>query len=494
MRLFRVWPAKLPEGRISSVSTSETYTPFTDINLTLPTKQGRELALLVIDDGRAATHVLPKGGSVVVGRDPECDVVIDESSVSRNHVRIDLGETIFVSDLGSRHGTEVDGKSLKIGEAVAVRIGQSFEVGRATLMVKTRAIVDVDVAVAEAPAKEAADPMEQTRAMVRKVAAGRISVLVTGETGVGKEMTAEAVHRFSPRAKGPYVKVNCGALTDSLLASELFGHEKGAFTGATSTKQGLLEAASGGSVFLDEIGELSLSLQVNLLRALEEGTIRRVGGVRPVKIDVRFITATNRDLQAEVKAGNFREDLYYRLAGVTVQIPPLRDRRGEVSPLAAHFAAQAADNLARSVPTFSSDAAALLLSYPWPGNVRQLRNVVERAVLLVDGDVIESADLQLPAADGPGSSEGGAVAEAPNASPPEVREPPVPHSVASMKESVKKEVEVIERQRIVAALEACAGNQTQAAKMLKISRRSLVNRLNAYGIPRPRKGRKTKTA
>jgi len=461
------------------VSTPETIVQLTDINLSLP-NTGRERTLLVIDEGHTKTYPLPMSGSVVVGRGADSDVVIDESSVSRNHVRLDLGEDMYVTDLGSTHGTLVAGKRLSIGDAVSLRIGESFDVGRATLMVKARGKVLTEAEPADAT--EARDPMQEAQAMVRKVALGRISVLIVGETGVGKEMTAEMVHRCSPRSKGSYIRINCGALTESLLASELFGHEKGAFTGATATKLGLLEAASGGSIFLDEIGELSLALQVSLLRALEEGTVRRVGGVKDVPIDLRFIAATNRDLGAEVAAGRFREDLYYRLAGVTVEIPPLRDRPKEVAPLAGLFAERAAADLGVETPNFSEAASAALRAHDWPGNVRQLRNVVERAVLLADGNTIDAKHLKL--------SQKAPSAVAPQVAPTADATDPPASELPSMQEAVRGEVEVIERQRIVAALEHCAGNQTRAAKHLNMSRRAFVNRLDAYGIPRPRKGKK----
>ena len=317
-----------------------------------------------------------------------------------------------------------------------------------------------------APVNFELSPMGRVRQLVERIAPGRISVLLLGESGVGKEVTAESIHRLSARAPGPYVTLNCAALSETLLESELFGHERGAFTGAVQTKRGLLEAASGGTAFLDEIGELPPSLQVKLLRVVEERKVRRVGAIEPIDIDVRFVAATNRDLEAEVAAGNFRQDLYYRLAGASVRIPPLRERRAEIEPLAQTFLEEAAADLGRPAPVLSADARRWLRRHDWPGNVRELRNVIERAVLLAPGSTVEVEHL-------PG---GGAAAQ--------------PAAPQTMRDEIQQEVSAIEKQRILEALEACAGNQTRAAKMLGMSRRAFINRLDAYDIPRPRKGRK----
>ena len=208
----------------------------------------------------------------------------------------------------------------------------------------------------------------------------RINVLISGETGTGKEILAEAVHRASPRAAGPFVCFNCAAISDTLLESELFGHERGAFTGATQAKQGLVEAASSGTLFLDEIGEMSLTLQAKVLRVIETKQVLRVGATRPRAADARFVAATNRDLDQDIAAGRFRKDLYFRLNGISLSIPPLRARTDEILPLARLFLAEAAAQLGEAPSTLTPRALAQLLDYAWPGNIRELRNLMERAL------------------------------------------------------------------------------------------------------------------
>ena len=317
--------------------------------------------------------------------------------------------------------------------------------------------------------------MQRLRRLVERVAAGNISVLLLGETGVGKEVFAEMVHRLSPRAKGPFLRLSCAALSESLLESELFGHERGAFTGAVQTKHGHLEMAQGGTVFLDEVGEMPPSIQVKLLRVLEERRVTRVGGLKARDIDVRFIAATNRQLEAEIPAGRFRQDLYFRLNGFSLTIPPLRERQSEIEPLARAFLAQACREARRErQPELSPEALDLLRAYSWPGNVRELRNVVERAFLLCTGERITAEHL-------PVEKMNATLAAWPAPAPP-----PAPAS-APAERGLRGELESVEKQRILDALAACAGNQSQAAKLLGIPRNTLLARLDQYGVPRPRK-------
>jgi DNA-binding NtrC family response regulator len=303
--------------------------------------------------------------------------------------------------------------------------------------------------------------------LAERIALGDISVLLVGETGVGKEVVAEEIYRRSPRAGRPFLRLNCGALSESLLESELFGHERGAFTSAVATKPGLLETANGGVVLLDEIGEMPMNLQVKLLRVLEDKEVRRLGGVRSQPLNLRFIAATNRDLEKHAARGLFRQDLYYRLAGTTLEVPPLRRRPGDIGPLVHTFLAQAARSAARNAgapPMISPDAMSLLRAYRWPGNIRELRNVIESAVLLAGNMMITPAHLPLERMQSAGRA-------SIDSEEPTDREPFFDES----------------RQTIVEVLNACGGNQSRAARRLGMSRGALIRRLERYGVVRPRK-------
>jgi DNA-binding NtrC family response regulator len=312
-----------------------------------------------------------------------------------------------------------------------------------------------------------ADPiMERLVQELDLAARSSIPILLLGETGTGKEVLAKEVHRFSGRS-GAFVPVNCAALAENLLESELFGHEKGAFTGATQARIGFFEAADGGTIFLDEVGELPLATQVKLLRVLEDKQIVRVGGRTPKTLDVRFVAATNRDLDRARLEGEFRSDLYYRLSALTLQVPPLRERPEDILAISEGFL-QSSAAPGKTRVSLSQDVQAVLLAYAWPGNIRELRNVIERAVLLSQGGQIEV--LHLPAG---------------------IRMPaagvPTEHVRADARDGLLERLSRIERERIVEALERSAGNQTQAASLLGVSRRTLVSRLAQFDLPRPRK-------
>lgn len=293
--------------------------------------------------------------------------------------------------------------------------------------------------------------MRRILELVKKVAATDASVLVQGESGTGKELVARAVHAASSRRNHPFVAVNCGALPEGLLESELFGHARGSFTGATANKRGLFEEARDGTLFLDEIGEMTPALQVKLLRALQSGEVRRVGENRTVKVNARIVTATNKDLKKGMADGSFREDLFYRLNVFPIMIPPLRERPEDILPLAERFLRVGKGKHGGKAVRFSPEAAKALTSYAWPGNVRELEHAVERAVILA-GDEVREEDL-----------------------PPEVR----PREEAGAKRSLGE----LEKDHVLKTLESCGGNQAEAAKQLGIARNTLWRKLKEYGIP-----------
>jgi len=302
--------------------------------------------------------------------------------------------------------------------------------------------------------------MERVFDQVAKVANHKTTILITGESGTGKELVARAIHHHGLRRERAFVAVNCSAIPEALLESELFGHVRGAFTSASSHKRGLFEEADGGTLLLDEIADLPATLQVKLLRAIQEEEIRRVGDTKTLKVDVRLLAATSKDLAAEVAAGRFRGELYYRLNVMNIHIPPLRERPEDIPPLLEHFLGQFARKLGKNVSGFSTEALAYLLGYPWPGNVRELENRVERAVLLAEGGQVTLAELVV-------------------APPPAARRPPdfLPDTL-----SIPENKAALERHLIRRALEQAGGNKTQAAKLLELSYRALLMKVQEYGL------------
>jgi nitrogen regulation protein NR(I) len=319
--------------------------------------------------------------------------------------------------------------------------------------------------------------IRQIYAVVEKVASTPSTVLISGESGTGKELIARALHENSARHAGPFIKINCAAIPKTLMESELFGYDKGAFTGAVGAKPGRFELAHSGTLFLDEIGEIPVEMQVKLLRVLQESEFERVGGIKTIKVDVRLVAATNRDLLAEVAAGAFREDLFYRLNVVPVHIPPLRERREDIPLLAEHFLAKFNDRLKKQITSITRDAIDRLIAYHWPGNIRELENLMERTMLFCEGPEIGVSDLPVevvgaaPVATAATTQAGPAATDEAGKAAPD-----------SLKEAVRVETERVERELIQRALDATGGNVTQAARKLKISRKSLQTKMKELGL------------
>ena len=388
--------------------------------------------------------------SLVIGRSEACNIHIHHASVSRAHVRLTVGERgMDVEDLGSANGSFVDGQRVKGRMPLAV--GSMLKVGSVRLVVRVKE-------------NTIPSPMVEVRRLVEKVAASPVSLILLGETGVGKEVLTEEIHARSGRP-GPLVRINCAGLVPTLLESELFGHEKGAFTGAVQAKAGLIESAQGGTFLLDELGEMAESTQPKLLRVLESREVRRLGALRARPIDVRFISATHRDLRTMAALGKFREDLLFRLNGYTLVIPPLRERRGEIKALVSNFLAQACARGGRRVPAVSEGASVLLESYRWPGNVRELRNAIDRVALLCDGDRVKAEHVDFDPA----------LSEAARPKRP------------SLPDETEAGGEHGEKGRIVSELGKAGGNQAAAAKALGITPRMLAYRMDKLGLPRPRR-------
>ena len=416
------------------------------------------LCIVVVHGGVSRRLPLPRAGHLTIGRSSRCAIQVDDNSVSSEHAVLLIGSDLRVQDLGSRNGTAVAQRRLARGETAVVGLGEAIVIGHAMLVIRP---LNGPAVVAPAQPEPSADDvllvsttLQRQREQLERVAASDLSVVILGETGVGKDVLAREMHALSGR-RGRFVALCCAALPESLIESELFGHERGAFTGAQSEKQGLLEIARGGTVFLDEIGELPLSCQAKLLRVLEDRSVVRVGGVKPIALDVRYIAATNRRLDAEIQRGGFRPDLYFRLAGFQLDIPPLRERRDEIEPLAKEFLAQACRRMGLPAMTLASSALDALRARAWPGNIRELRNVIERTAIMSSTTELTADMLQLSPA-------------------PADTEPPDAQSSSA------------ERAALVDALSSCGGNQTRTARFLNISRSTLIRRMKQYGLPRPR--------
>ncbi len=460
-----------------------------------------------------SVYQLPESGMLRVGRSAGNDIRIEDPSVSRFHFALHVADGIEVEDLGSANGTLLfrseadqvtdepthrDEAEARLAPAERRRLGPGdfVRAGVALILVQgVRPVAPPSVsAISSRPPSDIGPPvlldpeMKRAYEIAVRAAQSGISVLITGETGAGKEIFAETIHMRSNRRGRPLLRLNCAALTETLLESELFGHERGAFTGATQTKVGLLESNDQGTVFLDEIGEMPLSTQAKLLRVLEEKTILRVGATKPRPIDVRFIWATNRDLRTEARRGKFRHDLYYRIAGVEFSIPPLRKRPLEIEPLARLFLERFCRRSGLPIPQILPEAIEALHRYSWPGNVRELKNVMERAPFMCVGGPVTAEHVPIEQVDDDNGLFPPEEHETTEVFTPRGAQRP---TSAGARPTVQQGVTGInadaERARLTQALEKCAGNQTRAAQLLGVSRRTLINHLERLDMPRPKK-------
>lgn len=436
----------------------------TDTSHLEPTRPQTPTARFFVEEpGRPPRVVEIKSpGAVRVGRDEDLEISLDDRRASRQHARIAFdGARVTVRDLESSNGTFLGERRVSREEEVPpgglIRIGGTHIVLMSADGHPIRPETHGPIVGNTALGSEviALDPLSiQLFALVKRLAASELPVLVQGETGSGKEVVARALHRHSRRAGAPFIAINCAALPESIAESELFGHERGSFTGAYTRKVGVFEASDGGTLLLDEVGELSPSNQSRLLRVLQERLIVRIGAVQPTPINVRVVAATNRELAVDVARGRFREDLYFRLNGVTVSVPPLRDRPRDILPLATKMLQERGGGY-----TLDESAARALQRYSWPGNVRELRNTIECAVTLADSGEIQLSHL-----------------------PPSLRAGGRANDETS---ALRSKVDETERRVIIAALEANNKNQSRTAKDLGISRRALIYKMERFGLKPP---------
>ena len=426
---------------------------------TIPGSSDATLRLVIAAPGFSDVVVLPPAGEVTIGRSSQSAVWIADETVSREHAVLRVAGGLSIEDLGTANGTFVNASRIAPGKPATVRPGDTIVVGDAVLLVMGRTPEASVLEVAGRSIVVQSPVMRCLYKHVDQVAPATINVLFQGETGTGKEVLARRLHERSPRAHRPFAAIACAELPEALVENELFGHEKGAFTGAHEARPGLLESADGGTVFLDEVGELSLGHQAKLLRVMEAKEVRRIGGSESRPLDVRFVSATNKDLPALVARGQFREDLLFRLGGISVRIPPLRERVEEIEPLARAFVGVASKELGRArEPDLTEQACHVLASYSWPGNIRELRSVIQSVVAGSAGRPIGPDEL--PAALRKETASALTQAESPGRKP-------------------------ITRETVAAALKSTNGNQTRAAKLLGISLRYFIAKLDDYGLPRP---------
>ena len=434
--------------------------------------------LVVVDGPDRGVEVEVPRTSLTIGTASTNDLVLTDTTVSRRHCILAVeSERYVLRDLDSTNGTELDGTPIReafLAPGARIRIGDTEIVFQPR---KRWERIDVSRADHFGALYGTADGMRAVFSLLAKLAPTDLGCIIAGETGTGKELAARAVHDHSPRADRPFVVVDCGAISDNLIESELFGHERGAFTGADRQRIGAFETAHGGTVFLDEIGELPIELQPKLLRVLERKEIKRLGGSRLMDVDVRVVAATHRDLLAMVREGTFREDLYYRLAEVVVELPPLRDRLGDLPVIAERMLFEMAEE-GEAPRTLSPDAITALSRRTWPGNVRELRNVLKRAVVMSSTPVLTASDLKLdairPLRQVPGSDV--PAGEAPADAQVEVADD------LPIKDARDRWVAPMEREYLLRVIRRCGGDLDKAAEEAGIHRKSLERLLRQHGL------------
>ncbi|SEM24784.1 DNA-binding transcriptional response regulator, NtrC family, contains REC, AAA-type ATPase, and a Fis-type DNA-binding domains [Stigmatella aurantiaca] len=455
-----------------------------------------QFRLLVVDGTTSALVDLPPQGILLVGRAPEADIPLTDRSASRRHARLFVEQGgVRVADLESHNGVRVNGQA--VSQVHPLQPGDVVSLGEVQLVLYAGAggaarspasgggsLAQAEELVLGERVIVVADPaLHRLYGLIRRLAASELPVLILGETGAGKENAAFSLHHWSRRTAKPFVAINCATIAESLAESELFGHEKGAFTGASAPKLGLLETAQGGTVFLDEVGELPLASQAKLLRALETRRILRVGGTQEREIDIRIVAATHRHLEKEVEAGRFRKDLFFRLGAASVVLPPLRDRPAEVGVLARRFLAEAWGAQARPPPALSAACLEALSRYDWPGNVRELKNAMGYVAATVAEETVEPAHLperilaalQAPARPGVAP----AVPPSPVSGPAEGSAPSAPGPRFA---PLAEELRTLERERMAEALRATGGVKVRAAELLGMPLRTFTLKCKQYGL------------
>ena len=376
--------------------------------------------------------------------------------INQGELKVELEAARKREGVSGTPSIQIDQVKIAVKDAVRLQDSKRRE---SYLLDREKALYQFENVIAESP------KMQNVLKLVSQVLPSDVTILLLGETGTGKEVIAKAIHYNGPRSSQLFLGINCTALPENLLESELFGHEAGAFTDARKLKKGLFEVADGGTLFLDEIGELPLNLQVKLLRVIEEKTFTRLGGTQEITVVTRVLVATNRDLKRAVEEGKFREDLYFRLNVFPIELPPLREHREDLIPLARHFVSQFTKELKREIKGLSFSAEKKLTQYDWPGNIRELKNVIERAILLCQGDLIQAEDLLL-----------------------ERKPETISYDLLGEIPSKDTPLEEMEKLWILRALQKAGWNQTQAANLLKISRFALINRMKKFNLTQEVKG------